>query len=214
MHEGVFMNRWWNNMSRGFLLVLSGPSGAGKGTVCDALLKKNKGVVSSVSATTRKKRPGEVDGENYFFVSEEKFQEMIDNGEMLEYAHVHENMYGTPKKFAMDKVEEGEIVILEIDVQGALQIKKVYSDAIFIFLLPPNMDELKKRIVGRATETEHSIEIRYKNAFRELDFVEEYDYFVVNDTVEQAVKDVESIIEAEKHRVKRFKYIKEKVIGE
>lgn len=201
-------------MSRGFLLVISGPSGVGKGTVCDELLRKNDGIVYSISATTREKRPGEVHGKDYFFVSEEEFQKLVDDDKMLEYAHVHQNMYGTPKDFVFKKIEEGEIVILEIDVQGAMQVKKVYNEAVFAFLLPPTMDELKNRIIGRNTETEESIEIRYKNAFKELDFVEEYDYFVVNETVEQAVNDIEDIINAERHRVKRFKYIKEKVIGE
>ncbi len=208
------MNRWWEKLSRGFLLVLSGPSGAGKGTVCDALLKKNDGIVYSISATTRNMRPGEVDGKDYFFVSDSEFEDLVKNDKMLEYAHVHQNMYGTPKDFVFDKIKEGEIVILEIDVQGAMQIKKVYNEAVFMFLLPPSMGELKKRIIGRNTETEESLEIRYKNAFKELDFVEEYDYFVVNNTVDQAVSDIEDIINAEKHRVKRFKYIKEKVIGE
>lgn len=208
------MNRWWNELSRGFLLVLSGPSGAGKGTVSKELMKNNKDVIFSISATTRKMRDGEVNGVNYYFVSEEEFESMVKNDGFLEHAKVHNNYYGTPKDFVYDHIEKGEIVLLEIDVQGALQIKKNYKEAVFMFLLPPNMDELKKRIIGRNTETEEDIELRYKNAFKELDFVNEYDYFVVNDEVNQAVKDIENIINAEKHRVKRFKYIKEKVVGE
>ncbi len=208
------MNRWWNELSRGFLLVLSGPSGAGKGTVSKELMKNNKDVIFSISATTRKMRDGEVNGVNYYFVSEEEFESMVQNDGFLEHAKVHNNYYGTPKDFVYDHIEKGEIVLLEIDVQGALQIKKNYKEAVFMFLLPPNMDELKKRIIGRNTETEEDIELRYKNAFKELDFVNEYDYFVVNDEVNQAVKDIENIINAEKHRVKRFKYIKEKVVGE
>ncbi|MDO5716601.1 MAG: guanylate kinase [Tissierellia bacterium] len=201
-------------MSRGFLLVLSGPSGAGKGTVSKELIQRNEDIVFSISATTRDKRPGEQDGVNYYFMDEETFDAKANAGEFLEYAHVHNDKYATPKEFVMNKVAEGEIVLLEIDVQGALQIKKNYKNAVFMFLLPPSMTELKRRIEGRQTETEEEIELRYSNAFKELDFVNEYDYFVVNDTVEQAVLDMEAIIRAEKHRVKRFKYIKERVIGE
>lgn len=205
--------RWWSQLSNGFLLVLSGPSGSGKGTVSEALLKNNKeDIVFSISATTRKPRVTEKDGENYFFLSEEEFKEMAENGEFLEYAHVHNNYYGSPKKFVKNQIEKGEIVLLEIDVQGALQIKKNYKEAIFIFLLPPTMDELRNRIVKRGTETEEDIERRFSNAFKELDFVGEYDFFVVNDKVEDAVRDIEAIIKSERLRVKRYKDIKLKVL--
>jgi len=125
---------------------------------------------------------------------------------------VHTNYYGTPKQFVLDEIEKGEIVLLEIDVQGALQIKKNYKEAVFIFLLPPTMDELKNRIIKRGTETEEDINRRFENAFKELDFVGEYDYFVVNDEVGKAVKDIESIISAERLRVKRHKDIKLNVL--
>ena len=201
-------------MSAGFLLVLSGPSGSGKGTVSEALMNKNEDISFSTSVTTRTPRPGEVNGENYFFATREEFEKMVENDELLEYAFVHTNYYGTPKKFVFDEIEKGEIVLLEIDVQGALQIKKKYKEAVFIFLLPPTMEELKKRLVNRDTETEEEINTRFKNAFRELDFVGEYDYFVVNNTVEQAVKDIENIVAAERLRVKRHKNIKEEVLAE
>lgn len=201
-------------MSAGFLLVLSGPSGSGKGTVSEALMNKNEDISFSTSVTTRTPRPGEVNGENYFFATREEFEEMVENDELIEYAFVHTNYYGTPKKFVFDEIEKGEIVLLEIDVQGALQIKKKYKEAVFIFLLPPTMEELKKRLVNRDTETEEEINTRFKNAFRELDFVGEYDYFVVNNTVNQAVKDIENIIAAERLRVKRHKNIKEEVLAE
>lgn len=204
---------WWSKLSKGFLLVLSGPSGSGKGTVSEALLKNNKeDIVFSISATTRKPRPTEKDGENYFFLSEEKFKEMAKNGEFLEYAYVHTNYYGSPKQFVMDQIDKGEIVLLEIDVQGALQIKENYKEAVFIFLLPPTMDELRNRIVKRGTETEEDINTRFSNAFKELDFVGEYDFFVVNDKVENAVKDIEAIIKSERLRVKRYADIKLEVL--
>lgn len=199
-------------MSKGFLLVLSGPSGSGKGTVSQALMKKNDDIVFSTSITTRTPRPGEVDGENYFFVDIEKFEDMAKNGELLEYAFVHTNYYGTPKDFVFNEIEKGEIVLVEIDVQGALQIKKNYKDAIFIFLIPPTIDELKQRLTNRGTETEEEINVRFANAFKELDFVGEYDYFIINDKVEQAVHNIEIIIEAEKLRVKRHNDIKREIL--
>ena len=199
-------------MSKGFLMVLSGPSGSGKGTVSAALMKKNKEIVFSTSVTTRTPRPGEVNGENYFFVSVDEFENMVQNDGLLEYAFVHTNYYGTPKEFVFNEIEKGEIVLLEIDVQGALQIKKRYKEAVFIFLLPPSMSELKQRLINRDTETEEEINTRFSNAYKELDFVGEYDFFVVNNTVNQAVQDIEHIIAAEKLRTKRFKSIKAEVL--
>lgn len=201
-------------MSGGFLLVLSGPSGSGKGTVSQAIMKENKEIVFSTSVTTRTPRPGEVNGENYFFVSKTKFEQMVEKDELLEHAFVHTNYYGTPKQFVFDQIENGEIVLLEIDVQGALQIKKKYKEAVFIFLIPPTMEELRNRLVKRDTESEEEINTRFKNAFRELDFVGEYDYFIINDKVSQAVIDIENIIAAEKLRVKRHKDIKSEVLKE
>lgn len=199
-------------MSKGFLLVISGPSGSGKGTVSKELLNRNNDIIFSISTTTRKPRPTEKDGVNYFFLSEEEFNKRVDNNEFLEYAFVHANYYGTPKDFVLQEIDKGEIVLLEIDVQGAMQVKKNYKNVVFVFLLPPTMDELKNRIIKRGTESEEDIERRFKNAFEELDFVGEYDYFVVNDKVEDAVLDIEHIIKAEKLRVKRHSNIKNKVM--
>ena len=199
-------------MAKGFLLVVSGPSGCGKGTICNKLLQRNKDFVFSVSATTRKPRNGEKEGINYFFIDDKKFEKMIEDNEFIEYAKVHNNYYGTPKNFVLNEINKGKIVILEIDVQGALQVKKVYPEAIFIFLLPPSMRELKNRIIKRGTETEEDINIRYKNAFGELKFINEYDYFVINDKVAEAVEKVEAIITAEKLKVKRHKNILEEII--
>lgn len=201
-------------MAKGFLLIISGPAGTGKGTVCKELLDRNKDVIFSVSATTRNPRVGEIEGVNYFFIEEDKFKDMVEKDEFLEHAYVHRNYYGTPRKFVKDQVEKGEIVLLEIDVQGALQIKNNYSEAVFVFLLPPTMEELKNRIIKRGTESEEDINRRFENAFKELDFVGNYDYFVVNNKVEEAVADIETIIKAERLRVKRHSDIKNKVISQ
>ena len=199
-------------MPKGFLLVISGPSAAGKGTICRKLLARNEDLIFSVSATTRKPRVGEKEGINYFFIDSLKFNNMIEHKEFLEYARVHNNYYGTPRDFVLDNVNKGKTVILEIDVKGALQVKKVYPEAVFIFLLPPSMEELKNRIEKRGTESKEDINIRLKNAFEELKFVEEYDYFVINDKVKNAVESVESIIKAEKLKVKRYNNIIEKIM--
>ncbi|MGO1470242.1 MAG: guanylate kinase [Tissierella sp.] len=201
-------------MSQGFLLVISGPSGCGKGTVSKALLEQNSDIVFSISSTTRKKRIGEEDGVNYFFMDEEKFQKDVEKDKFLEYAFVHNNYYGTPKDFVLNEIDKGEIVLLEIDVQGAMQVKKNYKNVVFVFLLPPTMAELKNRITKRGTETPEDINRRFENAFEELNFVGEYDYFVVNDKVENAVEDIKNIIRAEKLRVKRHSDIKEKIISQ
>jgi guanylate kinase len=199
-------------MSKGFLLIVSGPAGTGKGTVCKELLERNKDIVYSTSATTRKPRKGEVDGVNYFFIEKEKFEDMVENNEFLEHAHVHTNYYGTPREFVIEQIEKGETVLLEIDVQGALQVKENYPEAIFVFLLPPTMEELKNRIVKRGTESNEDIERRYKNAFKEIEFLGKYDYFVINNQIEDAVSDIESIIRAERLKVKRHSNIKDEIL--
>ncbi|QQK07765.1 guanylate kinase [Miniphocaeibacter halophilus] len=195
-------------MRDGFLLVLSGPSGVGKGTVCEALLDKRKDIKYSISATTRKKRPQEKNGENYYFLSLDEFKDKIDDGEFIEYAKVHGNYYGTPKSYVVDKIAEGDIVILEIDVQGALQVKENYPGAVYIFLLPPDMKELRSRIEKRATEDEETINLRMNNAKNELSFIDKYDYAVINDEIEKTVKKIECIIEAEKLKVTNIQGVK------
>ncbi len=201
-------------MSEGFLLVLSGPSGSGKGTVCNRLMDRNKDVVFSVSTTTRGPREGEVDGKNYFFIDEDQFEEMVERDEFLEHAKVHNNYYGTPKDFVVEEIDKGDIVLLEIDVQGAMQVKDNYENAVFVFLLPPSMKELKNRIINRGTETKEDIETRLKNAYKELDYLENYDYFLINDDLDQAVTDIETIIKAERLKIERNKNIREEIIGE
>lgn len=192
-------------MDKGLLIIISGPSGAGKGTICKALLQKNKSINMSVSMTTRKPRKGEIDGINYFFASKENFEKIIDENGFLEYANVYDNYYGTPKKHVEELLMQGKDIILEIDIQGALKVKEQYDDGIFIFILPPSMEELENRIKKRGSETEETFIKRFKAAYKEINYVSKYNYVVVNDYVDEAVKKLESIIIAEKCRVDRHK---------
>ena len=190
-------------MKKGFLLVISGPSGVGKGTVLHDLMNTQKNLVYSVSATTRDKRDGEIEGVSYFYKSHEEFKQMINDDQFLEYAHVHNNYYGTPKEFVENKINDGKIVVLEIDVQGAVNVKRNTDNAVFIFLATPSISELKNRIVGRGTETENDINLRMKNARKELEYIKYYDYLVINDHINTAINSVNEIINAEKHKVFR-----------
>ncbi|AEM78886.1 guanylate kinase [Thermoanaerobacter thermohydrosulfuricus] len=190
---------------KGLLIVLSGPSGAGKGTICKALMEKEKNLKLSISATTRQPRSGEIEGKNYFFKSEEEFEKMIENDSFLEWAKVYGHYYGTPKDFVLKNLEEGNDVVLEIDIQGALKIKEKFPEGVFIFILPPSMEELKNRIKKRGTETEEEIIKRFKSAYEELNYVSRYNYVVINDSVEEAVEKIRAIIIAEKCRVDRNK---------
>lgn len=189
--------------SKGLLIVVSGPSGAGKGTICKKLLKNNPLIKVSISSTTRLPRTGEEEGVNYFFIDKAKFESMIDDNNFLEYASVYDNYYGTPKHYVMNNLENGNDVLLEIDIVGALQIKERFKDAVFIFILPPSLEELKNRIIGRGTESLSDIEKRYGSAISEIEQVIKYDYAVVNDDVARAVQDIEAIIRAEKCKVLR-----------
>ncbi|HHW56476.1 MAG TPA: guanylate kinase [Clostridia bacterium] len=190
---------------QGLLIVLSGPSGAGKGTICKALMEKEKNLKLSISATTRQPRSGEMEGKNYFFKSEEEFIKMIEEDDFLEWAKVYDHYYGTPKDFVLKNLEEGNDVVLEIDIQGALKIKERFPEGVFVFILPPSMEELKNRIKKRGTETEEEIIKRFKSAYEELNYVSKYNYVVINDDVNEAVEKIRAIIIAEKCRVDRNK---------
>ncbi|MDD6155283.1 MAG: guanylate kinase [Eubacteriales bacterium] len=187
--------------NKGRLFVISGPSGAGKGTICGKVMERLGDTASlSVSATTRQPREGEVDGVNYYFLSKEEFEGRINNNGFLEYAEVYDHYYGTSRENVMDKLESGKDVFLEIDIQGAMQVKDSFPEAVFIFILPPSMEVLKARITGRNTDSEEVIDLRMSKAADEISYVEHYDYAVVNDDLETAIGDVMAIIRSEKIR--------------
>jgi guanylate kinase len=185
---------------RGQLIILSGPSGAGKGTVCQAATAHNPNLKISISATTRAPRGAERDGVEYFFLDKADFEKKIEENAFLEYAKVHDHYYGTPKAHVLQMLDEGTDVILEIDVQGAAQIKEKLGFGVLIFIAPPSIQVLKERLVNRKTDSDAQIQLRMKNALTELQQAEHYDYVIVNDTVDQAVADLEAIIRAERCR--------------
>ena len=191
-----------SSVKPGLLLVVSGPSGVGKGTIDGQLLKTHENMVLSVSCTTRGPRPGEIDGVHYSFISQERFEEMIREDAFLEYMHVFGmNYYGTPAEPVFRQMAEGKDVLLEIDVQGAMRVKEKYPQAVLVFIAPPSLEELRNRLVGRGTETPEAIEKRLNTVRAELQRLKDYDYMVLNDTVEQAVERMEAILTAEKCKV-------------
>jgi len=187
-------------MYKGQLFVFSGPSGAGKGTICKMILEAVD-VSLSISMTTRDPRPKEVNGVSYHFISTAEFKRIIEAGGFLEYAEVYGRYYGTPKSEVLEKLEQGIDVILEIDVQGAIQIKERYPDSVLIFFLPPTMAELKERITNRKTDSEEAIKLRLSKTFSEIVQIHKYDYFVINNNLEEAVESVKSIIAVQHCRV-------------
>ena len=190
---------------KGKLFIISGPSGAGKGTICKRLVDETK-VEVSVSMTTRQPRAGEVEGKSYYFTTKENFLKEVEAEGFLEWAEVYGNYYGTPKSKLDEKLSAGIDVVLEIDIQGALNVKEVYPEGIFIFILPPSMTELRKRITGRGSETEESLRLRLSQTLKEVSYIDKYDYCVVNDDLDEAVSRVKAIVFAEHSRVSQNIY--------
>lgn len=206
------MSNFHENVTpQGVLLVVSGPSGAGKGTICSMLREQLPNLGYSVSVTTRQPRIGEVDGVNYFFKTVDEVKEMIAKDELLEYAEVYGNYYGTPREYVMEQLKSGKDVLLEIDIQGALQVKKRFPEGVFVFIVPPSLDELSARIYKRGTDSEDVIKRRLASAASELTYAAEYDYIIVNDIAEKAADKVLTIMEAERYRVARTYFIVDKI---
>ncbi len=188
------------NKRKGSLFIITGPSGAGKGSVLSRVLPSLENVFLSVSATTRKPRPGEEDGVNYYFISRERFDEMVERGELLEHAEYVGNCYGTPERPVNRRLEDGQDVILEIEVQGALIVKEKRPDAVLVFIVPPSFDILERRLRNRGTEAEEVVEKRLQKARAECAHMDDYDFIVVNDLLDDAVRDLSAIITAERCR--------------
>lgn len=182
---------------KGILFILSGPSGVGKGTVRRELFAKANDLKYSISMTTREKRAGETDGVDYFYKSKEEFETLIEKNQLLEYAQFVNNYYGTPRKYVEDTLAAGHDVFLEIEVQGALQVKENFPEGVFIFLFPPSLEELKNRIVSRGTESKELVLQRLREARKEIEMMDAYNYVVVNDHVDSAVSKIQSIIQSE-----------------
>ncbi len=201
-------------MTAARLFIISGPSAVGKGTIVKRILKSDGKVHLSVSATTRNPREGEEEGISYYFMSDEQFVKAVGEGGFLEHASVHGHYYGTPKAPVMSQLKAGRDVILEIDVQGAMQVKESYPDGVFIFILPPSVDALRSRIMHRGTESEEDIQVRLGAAQREMEYLEHYDYYVVNDDLEKAVDSVKKIMAAEHWKVTDAAGILKRIKGE
>ncbi|MBK5251123.1 MAG: guanylate kinase [Peptostreptococcaceae bacterium] len=200
-----------NITSKGLLMVVSGPSGAGKGTICKEFLKTHRNVYPSVSTTTRGPRKSEVEGINYHFISPASFQKLLDEDAFLEHAKVYGNMYGTTKDAVMSKINKGIDVLLEIEMQGARQVKEKYPNGIYIFILPPSLKDLEKRIQKRGSETPESMKNRLGAAYNEIGFIKEYNYYIINDEIDNAVEIINAIYIAEKCRINAdIKYVIDK----
>ena len=192
----------------GLLIVVSGPSGAGKDTICNKIIEDSDNIWLSVSMTSRNPRGNEKEGKNYFFVTKEEFEQKIKDEKLLEYTNYNGNYYGTPKDKLEDYLNRGIDVILVLDINGAINIKKLLPSALFIFIMPPDMETLKKRLIARKTESKEKVIARFTEAYNEINSYNKYNYVVVNDKIESAVSKVKAIIQAEKCRVERIEEIK------
>lgn len=202
-----------NKLKKGCLIVFSGPSGAGKDTILNKIMGEKENLKLSVSHTTRPPREGEVNGKNYYFVSKQEFIKMIENGEMLEYATYCGNYYGTSAVKVQDELEKGNDVILEIEVQGAEQVMKKVPETLSIFILPPSLAELKKRLKNRGTDSEEVINRRVKEAEKEIALAHNYDYVIINDDIEKSAKKVLKIIELQEMKSQNMKHIIDEVLS-
>ena len=189
-----YIEEYKKNLKKGRIVVISGPSGCGKTTICKELIKRNKNFVFSVSYTTRPKRKGEVNGKDYYFVSENEFLRLVKQKKFVEWAKVYSNYYGTPKEPLLKAINSGKDILLDIDVQGGKNIKKIFPESILIFILPPSYEVLKQRIISRAKDKPEEIKKRLKNLEKEVKNSKYYDYFVINDNLKEAVKNIRSIV--------------------
>lgn len=190
-------------MKRGMLIILSGPAGVGKGSVVKRAMELVDNLYMSVSVTSRKPRPGEIDGVHYFFKSREQFEDMIREQRLIEWVEYCGNYYGTPKEYVTQQLEKGRNIVLEIEVEGSMKIKNMFKDAILCFIVPPSYEELERRLRGRRTEDEETIQRRLKRALEEFRYIPQYDYIILNDTVEDAARRFASIIQAEQMKAFR-----------
>ena len=188
----------------GLLIVVSGPSGAGKGTICDALRQRFPNIHYSISMTTRNPRPGEVDGTNYYFTTNEHFEELLTQDAFLEHAKVYDHYYGTPKKYVYQMLQEGKHIMLEIDIQGAMQVKEKYPQCVLIYIVPPSKAVLEARLRGRHTDSDEVIAGRLAKASAELEWISKYDYLIINDDLNTAIEDAAAVLQAEEKKADRL----------
>jgi len=195
------------NKKYGMIIIVSAPSGAGKTSICDAIIKDDKNIIYSVSTTTRAPRAGEKSGREYFFVDEKTFKRDIKSGKFIEWAKVHDNYYGTSKKVLLGALSKGRDVLLDIDVQGALNIKKQYKNASMLFIMTPTLKELKNRLIKRNKDSVKTIQTRIENARKEIKYVHKYDYLIINDKLKESIINAKAVVKAERLSIKRNKII-------
>lgn len=195
------------NKKNGMIIIVSAPSGAGKTSICDAIVKDDKNIVYSISTTTRNPRPGEKNGREYFFVDEKKFKQDIKAGKFIEWAKVHNNYYGTNKDILQNTLSKGKDILLDIDVQGALNIKKKYKNSLMLFVMTPTLKELKNRLVKRNKDSKETINTRIENAKKEIKYAVKYDYLILNDKLRESINNTKAVIKAERLSIKRNKII-------